>query len=54
MFMFGHRIPCVMEQVDTMRADWNWISILLKVYVFGASPRVLFLAKARPMVATSN
>ncbi|CAK9056864.1 Uncharacterized protein SCF082_LOCUS30595 [Durusdinium trenchii] len=25
----------VATQVDTMRADWNWISILLKVYVFG-------------------
>eukprot|EP00435_Cladocopium_sp_Y103_P061916 s2039_g23.t1 len=25
----------VEQQVDTMRDEWNWISILLKVYIFG-------------------
>lgn len=25
----------VAQQVDTMRDEWNWISILLKVYIFG-------------------
>ena len=28
--------PLVLLEVDTMRDEWNWISILLKVYIFGA------------------
>lgn len=44
MFRCVSRRDCVCcDEVDTMRDEWNWISILPKVFVFGAAPKIFVL-----------